>query len=959
MASTREVNNFDASLGCLYASSMEVLAAQLQQAGLESSEQQAVLRATREALCGVLHAKLARLLILELNSARVTGRLLGEDKYARWNHFIELSSTPDFWREIAPRYPDLQRRIQVVVQHRCEAALAFAKRFAADRAALDQFNGGPLGALHSLAFGAGDAHQGGKTVAIVDGAHGRVVYKPRSMAIDAALLKFIEWLLPQLSTRSSIRVPRVLDRGEYGWAEFVTHRYAAGEEELRRFYCGIGHWLAVMRLLAGNDLHAENLIAQGDSPIVVDCETMFVPYRAGRPTGFGDAFDEASRLLSGSVLNVGLLPGRGMGLGWRGVDYSALGALPGQQPMISEPTIVDAGTDEARIGTRMAVAPKALNHPSPQPALANYWDEVLRGFDEVTAVLRAADNAGALGPELQRFRGCIVRLVPRGSEAYAEIARMLWHPVSLHEPLAAIDRAEQLFAKMAANLPLAPDAPEVIRAEVEDLLVGDIPLFSASVAQGVFTGPAGTQWLGARDLLQSALQRWHEADFKLERNVIRASLVSAYINDGWTPGASALLPSVVRDDDLDRRRRGQAASILHEAVATAIRGEDGSVAWIAPILESHGWSVRPIGQDLYAGASGIALLTAAYIREVAAGRADPVDGVDELFERCRTTMMLGTQRWRKIASSDIKVRPQAPGGYMGISSLIWVWLTLERWNMDGGVGLTQAREVGSLLESAVEEDEVNDLLLGTAGTLVPLLQLADRTGDERWRALASAFGDLVCARARVVDGAACWPSVRWPKGVGGFAHGSTGVGWALTRLAAVSGKPQHRDMAEAAFAFERSLFLAHAGGWRDLRMEEQEVVAAAWCHGAVGIGVAHLDLDPELRDEQTRRTVEIAAAIACDKGLGWNHTLCHGDMGVWELVDVAARKGLAPQGMSGARVLAHIMSSLEEFSPICGFARDAFVPGLFSGVGGIAYQLLRAHPEHRLPSVMTLQEAVA
>jgi len=228
------------------------------------------------------------------------------------------------------------------------------------------------------------------------------------------------------------------------------------------------------------------------------------------------------------------------------------------------------------------------------------------------------------------------------------------------------------------------------------------------------------------------------------------------------------------------------------------------------------------------------------------------------------------------------------------------------------------------------------------------------------RACASASscpGDLVCERAHTDDGKAWWPSGQWPQGVGGFAHGSTGIGWALSRLAEVSGSDRHRDTAAAGFAFERSLFLPEVGGWRDLREENQEIVPTAWCHGTVGIGVAHLDLDPELRREETREIVRIAAATACRTGIGWNHTLCHGDLGVWELVDRAARKGLAPEGVSSESLLAHILSSLEEFSAICGIARDAFSPGLFSGVGGVAYQLLRAHPEHGLPSVMTLEAA--
>lgn len=956
MASDNDAPNFDASLGCLYASEMEALAAQLCHVELDANEREVILRATREAICASLHAKLSRLLILELNAARVTGALHGADSRARWDHFIRISSTPAFWEAVAPKYPDLNRRIGAIIANRCAAALTFASNFATDRVALEGLNPALMGLLRAVSFGAGDTHQGGKTVAIVECGQGKVVYKPRSMQIDAALRAFVDWLRQRLGVVSTIQVPQVIDRGSHGWAEYVEHQYASDDGELRDFYRGVGHWLGVMRLLGGNDLHAENLIAHGGSPVVVDCETMFVPNPIGRPSGLGEAFDRAASLISGSVLGVGLLPGRGMGLGWRGVDNSALGMLPGEQPTIELPAIIDAGTDVARIGLKRVEAPVASNHPSPQPMLARYWDRVLEGFEEVTHVLRKADRESALEPELVRFSDCIVRLVPRPTESYAELARMLWHPVSLHKQAEAIGRAAGLLERMADNIALASDSKRVIHGEIEDLLVGDIPFFTARVCEGSYASDGGESWLKPGDLRRLALHDWRSADLALERNVIQASLVSAYINDGWTPGGTALVPSFVRTDDLDARRRKIAARIMRDAVESAIPGADGTVAWIAPILEPHGWSVQPIGQDLYAGVPGVALLAAAYLRETEAGRADEVPGVDAILKRCLTTMQVAERHRQRIAAGALAVRPPAPGAFIGISSLIWVWLTLERWGMDGGAGLHHASLVASTLDEAVEADAINDLLVGTAGTVVPLLQLASRTGEEGWRALAIRYGDRVCERAQRIDGMACWPSAQWPGGVGGFAHGSTGVGWTLERLSAVSGSALHRDTAQEAFAFERSLLVGHEGGWRDLRTEDQIIVAAAWCHGAVGIAVAHLDLDPALLRAETREILEIAIPVALRHGLGWNHTLCHGDLGVWELIDTAARKGLTTESAAAQSLLARIVSSLEEHSPICGFAREAFVPGLFSGLGGVAYQLLRAHPEHALPSLMTLSD---
>ena len=86
-------------------------------------------------------------------------------------------------------------------------------------------------------------------------------------------------------------------------------------------------------------------------------------------------------------------------------------------------------------------------------------------------------------------------MVLRATEVYAEIGRMLWHPASLHNPEPARQRAFGLLQKMAANVSMAPSDPAVINAEIDELLEGDIPYFSAVVREGRLHGPGGTSWL--------------------------------------------------------------------------------------------------------------------------------------------------------------------------------------------------------------------------------------------------------------------------------------------------------------------------------------------------------------------------------------------------------------------------------------------------------------------------------
>jgi type 2 lantibiotic biosynthesis protein LanM len=946
--------HFDRSLGCLVAPVLDELATQLSSVdGLSERERDVITGTTRESLYTVLHSKVSRLLVLELNAARVTGRLSGDDPEQRWQQFLELSSRHSFWDELATHYPSLLSRVDAIVRNRCTATLRLAQRWTTDRHRLEGLCAGDPGELHELSFGAGDSHSGGATVSILRGKGWRVVYKPRSLAIDTALRGFVAELAGDHGSALNVGVPEVMDCGDYGWVEFVAHRFAAGNEELLSFYRGIGHLLALMRLLSGSDLHAENVIAQGGSPVVVDCETLFTPKIPPSPSGYGGAVDRANELIARSVLSVGVLPGRGLGLGWRGVDLSGVGMLPGQQPMQRQHEIIDAGTDEAHVGSVLVEAAVSQNHPSPRPALAEYWPEVLRGFDELTATLQRLDATDSLRPRLRVFEDCRIRVVVRATEIYAEIGRMLWHPVSLHKPAPARERAFGLLQKMAANVSGAPSDPAVINAEIDELLEGDIPYFSTLVRDGRLQGPGDTYWLPPCELVEAALADWRNADFVLEQKVIQASLVSAYINDGWKSQGTSVLTTSGRGGDLEVRRRRQAAQVVRSIVTNAIHADDGSVAWIAPVLTTTGWVVQPLQQDFYNGISGLTFLLGAYLHETAAGRADAVPELEKLFAAALHTLHLDEAKRESLGDEGLKIRPLPPGAYLGLGSQIWTYIVLAHWKLDGGDGLERARKLAAQIPAAAAVDDMYDVLSGSAGAIVPLLMLASKTGDETYVRIASQLGDLLHERAKHRNGHAYWSHTLSPEGMGGFAHGVTGIGWALTRLARATGSARYEQLAQEAFAFEDALFDEEEQNWCDLRMLEGSKTAAAWCHGAVGIGLAHLDLDPKITHSSTREFVRRAAAATWRLGMGWNHCACHGDLGAWELLDHAIAIGEAPKDLSASYLLDIILSSLEQHGPSSGMGQNAFHPGLLPGQGGIAYQLLRAHPEHGLPSILT------
>ena len=942
------VGEFARSLECLVEPSLDDLSHKLRSvSGLAESEQAAIRAGAATALYESAHRKVSRVLLLELNAARITGRLEASDSVARWAEFVEMASSPQFWDSLNRHYPPLLSRLDTILAGRCAAALALGRRLAGDRDALAASPWGSSGSLSQVSFGAGDSHQGGHTVAILHLTDRAIVYKPRSVAVDAVLGEALSQVLCEVPALTRIRVPRVMPRDGYGWAEFVSHRYCSGAAELASFYRGIGHWLGVMHLLGGTDLHAENVIACGPVPVVVDCETLFTPAHKAPASGFGIAPDRARELVSMTVLRTGMLPSRGTALGWRGVDISAAGSLAGEQPVVELPAIVAAGTDTARLGTKPADLAIGSSHPSPRPVLAEYWRHVLDGFAEATNALWSMDRAGTLAPLLDRFADCTIRMVLRSTEAYLELARMLWHPVSLHDPGAAADRAAELLAGMARYVPGAPDDPEVIAAEIADLLDGDVPYFRTTPRHGRLEGPRGTSWLPEQDLVRGALDRWRTADFQRDSQVIQAALVSAYLNDGWLPNERQLSTIQRRDDDLDRRRRRIAAMLIRQLRDAAVRGEDGTVTWIAPVLRTTGWSVQPLSQDLYGGLPGLAILLAAYQREHAAGRADEVGDVAGLLAAVLRTIRAAEDKNTAVRLAEKGLRPPPAGGYIGLGSQIWAWLTLRAWGVAGSDALDRARAHARQLPAAIAAQDRFDQLTGMAGAIVPLLQLAATTEEDEWARQAIDIGARLLGAALVKDGTLRWPSEHWPDGIGGFAHGATGIGWALAHLALATGQARFTDAARAAFAFEEALYDPAAGAWTDLRNPDGIAESAAWCHGAVGIGISAADLARRGWAGAAALTAR-AAVVAARNGLGYNHTLCHGDLGCWELLS----QGLA--GLDRSGLDAQMITSLEDNGPVSGLAANAYSPGLFAGLGGIAYQLLRLHPHSDLPSVLTL-----
>ena len=89
---SRFSGEFAGALGCLAAPVSAGLAARLAAVeGLSDPERAAIAEAAERAILETVHRKVSRVLLLELNAARLSGRLSAEDSAGRWQEFLNLA----------------------------------------------------------------------------------------------------------------------------------------------------------------------------------------------------------------------------------------------------------------------------------------------------------------------------------------------------------------------------------------------------------------------------------------------------------------------------------------------------------------------------------------------------------------------------------------------------------------------------------------------------------------------------------------------------------------------------------------------------------------------------------------------------------------------------------------------------------------------------------------------------
>lgn len=899
-----------------------------------------------------------RTMILELNVARLRGELEGETPEARFESFMRRLSDPANALALLAEYPPLARLVTVRVEYWLAAALELLGRLCADQDDLrETFGAGrDLGQLSEIKGNAGDQHREGRAVLIAAFDSGlRLVYKPKSLAVDVHLQRLLDWL-NRCGTHPPFRTLKVIDRGDYGWVEFVTAEPCSSADEVLRFYQRQGGFLALLYALEATDFHFENLIAAGEHPVLIDLESLFHPRPELAPPS--EAQQLVGEDMGNSVLRVGLLPQRiWLGQDGEGLDVSGLGSSGGQESLTGAPAWEASGTDEMRVVRKRGLLPKGQNLPTfggAEVNLLDYDEAVIEGFDSVyRTLLGHRDELLAAGGPLSAFERDEVRVILRPTKTYAQLLAESYHPDLLRDGL---DRA-RFFDRLWLTVERSPFLARVIPSELADLGRGDIPMFSTRVDSRDLWSSAGEPVPdffkeSGMALVRRRIARLGEEDLKKQIWFIRASFTSLS-PDTTRQQSRPAHPLPEASETPDRERLVAAAAAVGDRLERlAFCGADDA-AWIGLTLvnEKH-WSLTPMGTDLYGGVSGVALFLA-YL-----GRLTCEERYTALARKAWRTV----RRLAKQLNSDAI----SPGCFNGWSGIIYAQTHLHSLWGEPAL-LAEAEEMVERIRPSIERDEDHDIISGTAGCLAALLCLHRYAPSTSALSAAVMCGDHLLARARPAGAGLGWTS-RVSPGVPltGFSHGAAGIAWALLGLANETGEARFRETALAAVEYERGLYSPEARNWPDLRGGRSSGQTPAsgdappnymctWCHGAPGVGLARLHALGQSGDEALRSEVRAALETTLAEGFGLNHSLCHGDLGNLDFVLQAAELFDEPElHARRERLTAGVLASIERNGWLCGVPMGVETPGLMLGIAGIGYGLLRLADPALVPSLLAL-----
>jgi len=828
-----------------------------------------------------------RTLILEMNLSERCGELVGKDGEEMYHFYVNQKMCDnEYLQEMYRVYPELYRALFQELERCMRNIRSVLEKFEQDKTEINKafFAANPAHFIKRIGGGDSDSHNGGGRVYWMDLDNGeRLVYKPRCLAIDKVFQEFVGYVSNGCGMDYQWNI--ILDKTEYGWCTWVRKNDCDTRKELEDYYFRIGVLLCITYLLGAEDMHYENLIANGEFPILVDLE-MGIGSRGIIKNEKG--FSEIKNVYKDSVLHTGILPLYAWNENGEGVNVGAMNGSGGQLCPIKMPVVVETGTTNMHIEYRQPVMAESKNLAMINGKFIEpyeFLDHIQAGFERAYVVI--AGDKEKISEWIDEFGRAPVRYLFRETQQYAMMLNSSYHPQYLMSQterckgIRCLNRGEEKIVDEFLR-----DKKEwIYEQEEKDLYEGDIPYFWYVAKERALHSSMGETYLNyfeqpVIERIRNRLQKMNEQDLSRQQRFIRNALFigtkKVEDDNGITVFDSDNMEEEVSAEDKTHIGLSIAELVGDILLEEAIWTDDKeNVGWISIVMAGYGergYLIRPMNYYLYDGLAGVAVFMASLVKKSSSNR------FCQIYEILIRQLFDYTDQ--KVFAEENEELPT--GAYTGEASLVYAYILLYEITGDERFRMYLEKH-SEIVSRFIKQDKAYDVLGGNAGAILVLVKAYEKTGNQKYLTLAIEAGDVLIEAATSFELGIGWVNRGVEKALTGFAHGNSGMILALCKLGYYSGKDIFYDFAHKALLFEQHYFIPEIGDWADLRFEDykQEVSELVWCHGKGGVVAAYAKAikyaEPGLR-KKLEETIGKA-----DENMKAKHEsvycLCHGAMG--------------------------------------------------------------------------------
>jgi type 2 lantibiotic biosynthesis protein LanM len=870
------------------------------------------------------------------------------EKYLK---FVNLLAQGKFG-ELIYEYPVLGRLVSTTIEQWVTTTHEFLFRVEKDKEMLQNFFQSTKNlSIIDVNVGISDLHNSGRRVIVVvfnDGE--KIVYKPRNLSVEKSFSSFINWINTQEETKK-LRALEIIDCDTYGWVEFIEHRPLTTKAETQSFYERTGMLLAILYILDATDFHAENIIAHREFPVLVDLETLMHPtmMSTAKQGESLDAHRQAQNDIHTSVLKSGLLPRWAFGNTNYQADYSGLGNTHPQTTPVKIHFWENINTDSMSVDFKLWKTPPHRNVSLYEEKVqdpSSYMLEIERGF-VIIYDLFLKNKITDLDSPISTFQAKKHRIILRDTLYYQLLLEKSLKPRKLRSGIERSLTLNPLFDKYVEDEKYLHVALE----EIEHLENLNIPAFySRTDSKHLFSNGqivvADFFEETAYSRLKKQVGSLSEKDKMKQVSLLRRSLFSYKVREPneSNHASNKFLGKSMR---LDRDDFVQEAILIEKSLDFWAIKSSKTITWqsLSYTFPSGKYQIQPINFDLYGGLSGVGVFYAA-LYKITENRKY-LDNLSKIVNQIGIFLS-------DIEPSQIR---HLHGGGVGLSSIIYSLCKIQEFSNHFELMRIASNIADFFSEHELINDNNHDLLSGSAGTILCLLELYRNTKNILFLEKAKIAGfHLAKSRRLTKHNYKSWYTLD-NKPLTGFSHGAAGIAYSLLRLHKITGVEIYQSAAIEAIKYERSTYSAIEKNWPDYRIDTKESrFMNSWCHGASGIGLARIGSYPYFTD--TKLADEISVAVGRSREINFQgvDTLCCGNFGRTEtLLSFSIKtkdKKLYTIAQEQASHLILHKRKLGSFKLYSNLPRYVFSPEFFQGVSGIGYQLLRLYNPKKLPSIL-------